>query len=202
MEEDTDEAPEVSLKVPFRASVARLLSFIPKALFSAFLILQKSYSNHFIKMTTIQSVRYASKTMLSLAVQQQNGLRPAFVNAMNRPLFLPHSCLSTTTESKGPLDWITSKITDREKTKQDQQFKDQIKRMAESERWTLKDFNHDLDLSLKGWRMYVPGIKDNAEVKSARTAQAAVKAFGDEIGLDSTFDDLRNLGRTEKVSLC
>lgn len=153
-------------------------------------------------MTMIQSVRCASRAVLSRVSQQQAGLRPAVVNSMNRPLFIQHSCLSTTTDSKGPLGWISSKITDREKAKQEQQFKDQIKRMADSERWTLKEFNQDLELSLKGWRMYVPGMKDSAEIKSAKTAHTAVKAFGDEIGFDSTFEEIRNLGRTEKVSIC
>jgi len=73
--------------------------------------------------------------------------------------------------------------------------------MAASEQWTLKDFGKDLDLTLKGWQMYIPGLKDTKEFKTARTAQVAVKAIGDEIGLEGSCDEVKKLGRTEKLRI-
>ena len=160
--------------------------------------------------STMLSLRQASRTLLIRATNsltQQPGRN--FKNALTRNLVIQHSSLSTTTGSggssstvsKGPWGWITSKLADREKEKQEKQFRDQLVRMAASEQWTLKDFGKDLDLTLKGWQMYIPGLKDTKEFKTARTAQVAVKAIGDEIGLEGSCDEVKKLGRTEKVSV-
>jgi hypothetical protein len=147
------------------------------------------------------SVRYASRIFLARGAQQLGGLKAVTINAMDRPtdVWIQHSCLSTTAESKGPWGWITSKIGEREKSKQEEQLREQIKRMADSERWTLKDFGNDLDKSLTGWRMHVPGLKDTKEIQQAKTAQGVVKAFIEEAGEDASCEDIRKLGRTEKV---
>jgi hypothetical protein len=153
------------------------------------------------------SIRHASRNLLARGAQQWDGPNAATINAaMNRRptgiLSIQHSCLSTTAESKGPWGWITSKIGDREKNKQEEMLRDQIKRMADSERWTLKDFGNDLDKTLSGWRMHVPGLRDTKEIQQAKTAQGVVKAFIEQAGEDASCEEIRKLGRTEKVSVC
>jgi hypothetical protein len=110
------------------------------------------------------------------------------------------SSTSTETSSKGFFGSIRSKFEERSKKSQKEAYAKQLAKMAESEKWTLKDFSDEIDETLSSWRTKIPGVSNLQQVKSAKEAQVVIKAVVDEVGRDATAEDLGSLGRTEKVS--
>ena len=88
----------------------------------------------------------------------------------------------------------------RTKQQQEKKYKEQLEKMASSERWTLADFNAELKESLGSWRNKVPGMSSLKQVQVAKQTQKAVESVMEQLGPTATSQDLENLGRQEKVS--
>lgn len=90
---------------------------------------------------------------------------------------------------------------ERNQKAQEKKFAQSMEKMANTERWTLRDFNDELKETLGGWRSKLPGVSGLSQTKMAKQTQQIIESIMSEVGPDATAQDLQNLGRHEKVSL-
>jgi len=95
---------------------------------------------------------------------------------------------------------IRSKWDERNQKAQENKFIEQMEKMANAEKWTLKDFNDELKSTLGSWRNKIPGVRDMSQMKVAKQTQQVIEVVMQEVGPDATAQDLQDLGRHEKVS--
>lgn len=75
-----------------------------------------------------------------------------------------------------------------------------MRTMAETDKWTLKHFSEELNVTLNNWRTKIPGLSTMPQVTQAKEMKKIIEAMIDEVGSESTAWDLSDLSRTEKVS--
>mmetsp|Transcript_12773 Transcript_12773/g.18143 ORF Transcript_12773/g.18143 Transcript_12773/m.18143 type:complete len:232 (-) Transcript_12773:39-734(-) len=115
---------------------------------------------------------------------------------------VPRVCFSTTEqESPGIFDRLRGGFEARTKRQQQEKYKEQIQTMANSERWTLKNFSDQLNAAMPtGWRSKLPG-SNTQEAQAAKQTQSVLAGIIDEIGNDASMQELEKLGRKEKLRI-
>ena len=64
--------------------------------------------------------------------------------------------------------------------------------MANSEKWTLKDFADDLDKTISGWKAQLAGMTSTKQVEAAKNTQNVAKAVIEELGKSLTAGGCSN----------
>lgn len=95
---------------------------------------------------------------------------------------------------------LRDKWDDRNRQAHEEKFKQQMQKMANAEKWTIRDFNDELKETLGNWRNKIPGMSGMSQIKAAKETQKVMEAVMEQVGPDATAEDLQNLSRNEKVS--
>ncbi|KAI2510237.1 hypothetical protein MHU86_4115 [Fragilaria crotonensis] len=111
------------------------------------------------------------------------------------------SSTSDSDENPGFFGRIKNSFTDRQERKAQEQFANQLEKMANSERWTIKDFQDDLSLVVDSWRTKIPGMTNISQVKSAKQMNGISKAIIEVIGANATASELLEMPRTDKLKV-
>ena len=83
---------------------------------------------------------------------------------------------------------------------QDDAYAKQISQMANSESWSLTDFQEQIKESSGGWKSKLPGMGSTDAVKQMKEMQKLIDATIEIAGKDAGASELKNLGKKEKVS--
>lgn len=116
--------------------------------------------------------------------------------------------LSTTTtppsdekEKPGFFGRIQNAITSRQERLAQEQFAEQVERMANSEKWTIQNFSDDVSKTVDSWRTKIPGMSNLQQVKGAKKISNIAKAVVEVIGGGATAEELLNMSRTQKLNV-
>jgi hypothetical protein len=115
--------------------------------------------------------------------------------------------LSTTTtppsdeKKTGFFGRIQNAFTARQERLSQEQFAEQVERMANSEKWTIQNFSDDVSKSVDSWRTKIPGMSNLQQVKSAKKMNSIAKAIVEVVGGGATAEDLMNMSRTHKLNV-
>ena len=110
------------------------------------------------------------------------------------------SCISTTTP-KSVVGWVQDKLAERQQNKKAAKLIDSVTSMANSEKWTIKDYANDINEQLSQWSTKIPGFNRTLEVQRAKEYQNIVNSMIQQFGNDITVTDMNNLDRKEKLKL-
>ena len=92
-------------------------------------------------------------------------------------------------------------FTDRQERKAQEQFAEQLHKMANSERWTIQDFQADLSKITDTWKAKMPGVSDLSQVKSAKVMSGIANAVIEVVGANATAEELMEMSRTDKLKV-
>lgn len=110
------------------------------------------------------------------------------------------SFISTTTP-KSVVGWVQDKLAERQQNKKAAKLIDSVTSMANSEKWTIKDYANDINEQLSQWSTKIPGFNRTLEVQRAKEYQNIVNSMIQQFGNDITVTDMNNLDRKEKLKL-
>lgn len=85
---------------------------------------------------------------------------------------------------------------------QKEKYAAQLKKMSESEVWTLGMFAEEMDSAVSGWRQYIPGMSRMKQVQQIKEMQKTINAIKKEIGGDATAETLRDLTKLQRLRIC
>ena len=151
----------------------------------------------------MMSLRYVT-VVAGRAVLSQQGQRAgvAVIKSTTPAQHLRQfSSTSDSDENPGFFGRIKNSFTDRQERKAQEQFADQLQKMANSERWTIKDFHDDLSLVADSWRSKIPGMTNISQVKSAKQMNSISKAIIEVVGSNATASELLEMPRTDKLKV-
>lgn len=120
---------------------------------------------------------------------------------------LRHHLSTTTTppsdenEKPGFFGRIKNAITARQERLAQEQFAEQVGRMANSEKWTIQNFSDDVSKSVDSWRTKIPGMSNLQQVKAAKKTSNIAKAVVEVLGGGATAEELLNMSRTQKLNV-
>lgn len=97
------------------------------------------------------------------------------------------------------MDKLRDKWDDRNQRAHEEKFKDQMQKMASTDKWTIGDFNSELKETLGNWRNKILGMSGTSQIKAAKETQKVMEVVIEQVGPDATYEDLNALGRNEKV---
>jgi len=118
----------------------------------------------------------------------------------NGNVLVPRVCFSTTEKSPGVFERLRGGFEDRQKKQNQEKYREQIQSMANSEKWTLKNFSDQLDAATpSGWRSKIPGMSNTQEAQAAKQTQTVISGIIDEIGEDASMQEIDTLGRKGKL---
>ena len=159
------------------------------------------------------SLRYATSRVATKSVQlqyQQYHQRAALNLISGTPHYqhqFRHHLSTTTTppsdekEKPGFFGRIQNAFTARQERLAQEQFAEQVERMANSEKWTIQNFSDDVSKSVDSWRTKIPGMRNLQQVKSAKKISSIAKAIVEVIGGGATAEELMNMSRTQKLNV-
>ena len=104
-------------------------------------------------------------------------------------------------ESPGFFGRMKNAFTDRQERKAQEQFAEQLHKMANSERWTIQDFQADLSKITDTWKAKMPGVSDLSQVKSAKVMSGIANAVIEVVGANATAEELMEMSRTDKLKV-
>ena len=111
----------------------------------------------------------------------------------------PKSCMlfSSQDESSGG-GGLFSRLKDKVIPSKDNIYKNQMEKMAQTEYWTLADFNDQIQSSMD-WKSKLPGIGDKATVQQMKSMGKLLDAAIEVMGRDSGSLELNAMDKKEKV---
>lgn len=108
---------------------------------------------------------------------------------------------SKSEEKPGLFDRMKNAFTDRQERKAEEQFAEQLQKMANCERWTIKDYQEDLSRITDSWRTKIPGLGDEKQIKSAKQINEISKAVIEVVGANATASELLEMSRIDKLKV-
>mmetsp|Transcript_15461 Transcript_15461/g.33625 ORF Transcript_15461/g.33625 Transcript_15461/m.33625 type:complete len:248 (+) Transcript_15461:84-827(+) len=134
-------------------------------------------------------------------------MHPSVSQLQNMPYFtssllLNSRSFSSEAERKGVFDRIKDKFDSSSEENQKEKYAEQLKRMADSNVWTLGMFADEMNNAMSGWRQYIPGMSKVKQVQQVKQAQKTVNAIKDQLGGDATAKTLVKLTKVQKLNVC
>jgi hypothetical protein len=95
---------------------------------------------------------------------------------------------------------ITGWMAERSKRKQQEQYVEQMERLSNLDKFTMKDYREELQRGLSGWAAKI-SFMESKEIKMAKEVLAVVDKFVDVIGPDATAEDLIGMDRLQRLKV-